>query len=324
MFAAPMKRIGILVAVSLGLLAPGVCYAQTGAAPDVNAAARAYAEGQRLQLLREYARAAAMFELADESAPSAVALRSAIRNRQAAGQLASAATLSLLALRRDGADAQSRAIAEAVLAEARPRLASLTVRCTPACALSLDTFAVGEGTEHAVMLDPGAHDLGARWSDDRTRTRTVELRPGQSVELELEAPAAAAPAPLPTPEPPRPSVEIPRPPPVRAPAPPVDTRPLPLAAVWVGVGATAVSAGLLVWSGLDTLSARDAYVASPTEGAYNDGVGRELRTNLLVGTTAVLGVATLASALFFTRWGRAHPSVAITPGGAAAGFQGRF
>lgn len=102
--------------------------------------------------------------------------------------------------------------------------------------------------------------------------------------------------------------------------------------VWVGAGLTAVSAGVLVWSGLDTLSARDAYVNAPTESGYNDGVGRELRTNVLIGVTAALGVATAAGALFLTDWSGARrtrsahvaPFALPHPGGGAAGVIASF
>jgi hypothetical protein len=102
--------------------------------------------------------------------------------------------------------------------------------------------------------------------------------------------------------------------------------------VWIGAGLTAVSAGVLVWSGVDTLTARDAYVANPTEAGYNDGVGRETRTNVLIGVTAALGVATAVSAALFTEWsGRPRASVSRVlpfggphPGGASVGVIASF
>lgn len=94
----------------------------------------------------------------------------------------------------------------------------------------------------------------------------------------------------------------------------------------MGAGATVALAAVLVWSGVDTLSARDAYLQNPTEAGYNDGVGRETRTNVLVGVTAGLGVATLVCATLLTDWsgGRATPTVAALPGGAQVGWTGSF
>ncbi len=105
--------------------------------------------------------------------------------------------------------------------------------------------------------------------------------------------------------------------------------PLPPVVSLVGAGLTVASAAVLTWSGVDTLSARDAYVTAPTEAGYRDGVSREVRTNALVGVTAALGVATLVTAVFFTDWsprrGRAL-SVAVSPmsGGAAAAVLASF
>ena len=75
------------------------------------------------------------------------------------------------------------------------------------------------------------------------------------------------------------------------------------AVFWIGAGLTAVSGGLLLWSGLDTLSANDDYEDNPTRSGFEDGVDKERRTNILIGTTAVLGVATVAVGLFATDWG---------------------
>ena len=68
--------------LTLLLVTPLAAAQETPSTPgsDVNAAAAAFQEGQRLQLAREYARAAEFFEIADHAAPSAAALRSAIRS----------------------------------------------------------------------------------------------------------------------------------------------------------------------------------------------------------------------------------------------------
>ena len=102
----------------------------------------------------------------------------------------------------------------------------------------------------------------------------------------------------------------------------------------IGAGLTAVGAGVLVWSGIDVLSARDAYVASPTAGGYDDGIGRETRTNVVLGVTAALAVGTLVVA-FFTDFGgnggergeataRILPTLVVTPEGGALGAAGTF
>jgi hypothetical protein len=75
-----------------------------------------------------------------------------------------------------------------------------------------------------------------------------------------------------------------------------------LGVIWGGIGVTLLGAGLSTWSGLDTLSARDRYVESPTESGYRDGVSRQRRTNMLLVGTGVLAAATVAWGLI-TSWG---------------------
>ena len=66
--------------------------------PDLQAAAEAFQQGQRAQVRGDFAQAAEMFDLANHSAPSAAALRSAIRMHQSAGHHAAAATRAAHAL----------------------------------------------------------------------------------------------------------------------------------------------------------------------------------------------------------------------------------
>src|SRR5215471_1222148 len=108
-----------LVAAVLGLASQ--------AHADVSAAARAFSDGQSAQLEGDYDRAAQLFELAYANAPSKEALRSAVRARQQAGQLARAATLAEILLARHGDDSTSAKLASDVIAEARPKFGRITV-----------------------------------------------------------------------------------------------------------------------------------------------------------------------------------------------------
>lgn len=328
----------LALCISLLLVTP-LAAAQEGPTPapgDVNAAAAAFQEGQRLQLAREYARAAEFFEIADHAAPSPAALRSAIRSHQAAGHATRAATLALRSRARDAADPQSAQLAEAVLAEATPRLTRVHVTCSPACTVSVDRLAVGDGSaeSHAFFVEPGSRTLETRWADRGTRSRSLDCAAGQSIELSLEAPPPE-PAPVTPPPPvvtPPPPILVVAPPPV-APVVRPRQRPLPPLVFWIGLAATAASAGVMVWSGIDTLSARDAYVQRPTEAGYNDGTSRETRTDLLIASTAVLGVATAVVGVFFTEWSgrgsersglRTTPSLGLRDGGLQFGVVRSF
>jgi hypothetical protein len=90
---------------------------------------------------------------------------------------------------------------------------------------------------------------------------------------------------------------------------------------------------VLTWSGLDTLSARDAYLQRPTEAGFHDGVALEVRTDALAVATATLGVATAVAGAFFTEWSgssaeraglRAAPSVELGDGRAQVTVIGSF
>ncbi len=307
-------RLPVFVAIALATPA-ALAQVPAPAAPagDVGAAAAAFQQGQRAQLAQDFSRAADFFELADQAAPSAAALRSAIRSHQAAGHAARAATLALVAEARDAADAQSAQLAHAVLAELGPRLARVHLTCTPDCAVSVDQHAVRDGIAGALafFVDAGTHTLASRWPGRGERTRTLEAVAGQSVELALEAPPPVVVAPTPAP------VIVVAPPVTRPMTDPhVDAhprRPLSPVVFWVGLGATVATGAVLVWSGLDTLSARDTYVATPTETLYRSGVSSELRTNVLVGTAAAVGAATVLIGALFTDWSGPRRDVALLP-----------
>ncbi|MEM1029182.1 MAG: hypothetical protein AAGN82_02480 [Myxococcota bacterium] len=68
-----------------------------------------------------------------------------------------------------------------------------------------------------------------------------------------------------------------------------------------GAAVTAILGGVTLWSGLDTLSARDDYEAAPTQAGFEDGQSRERRTNGLIGATVGAAVITGLVAVF-TDW----------------------
>lgn len=122
---------------------------------------------------------------------------------------------------------------------------------------------------------------------------------------------------------------------------------------FVGAGLTAVAAGLLVWSGLDTMGKNDdyeAYATSPgatfdrARALYDDAAGAQTRTNVFLGVTAGLAIGT-GVLLLLTDWGDSEsspagaaarrgaraaagphlvPSLALAPGGGVAALGGRF
>lgn len=275
---------------------------------DVAAAARAFQDGQKAQLAGNFARAAELFELADQLAPAPEAIRSAVRTREAAGQPARAATMALEAKLRYPDDAETVTTADAVLARITPTLARLSVRCESLCTLLVDgeALTLEPVTQLEAFVPTGAHRLEARFGAGRKAVEALELVAGEQRELELHAP----------PPPKRPA----------ATPPPADHRNLirgksgagPRASAtdgglppWLFIGASAltvVAAGAAIVSSVDSFDKRDAYESEPTEQRYEAGIDSQRRTNALLITTGGLA-AVSALLLAFADWdGEEKPS----------------
>lgn len=335
--------------LAICLLVPWALLASVGVAraqrpDDVQSAAAAFGEGQRAQLRGDYARAADLFELADRSAPSPAALRSAIRNHRAAGHLARAATLSRDAQQRYPADADTSALATEVLGEAATQLAELHVRCEPACSLAIDGRAAAESAQASfdLFVDPGTRAIVASWAGREPVTRSIEAVAGSDESVAIEAPAVPEPAVSTASEEDdageegasepgpgaiaRPMDEV-----IVRPAPPPSSSGISPAFFGVSAGLTAVLLGIGIWSGVDTLDARDRYVADPTRAGYEDGVDRQWRTDGLLIGAGVLAITTVVLAIF-TDWDGDAPAtehawmpwITVEPGAGVIGLSGTF
>lgn len=311
--------------------ASGVAAAQTDA--NRATAAAAYDQGQRAFEARDFNAAADFFETANRAAPSAQAVIQAIRAHRGAAtptHEARAATLALSLLSRYPTDTRITGYAYRVIDELTPRLGRVQVRCQ-GCDLSIDQ----QGSEYSVFVEPGGHDVVASWGE-RVVNRRIEVAAGQTLPLEfsppispivLPPPTAPTTAPAPAPQPVVEAAPVPSPTPA-----PVEVDAQPRArgvhpALFVTtLVATLGLGGALAWSALDTLSGRDAYVQNPTQEGLDDGRARELRTNVLIGATAAMGVTTILVA-GFTRWRSPRaptPIATLAPGGAMLGMEGRF
>jgi hypothetical protein len=298
------------------------------AAEDVAAASAAFAEAQRAQLRGEHSRAAELFELADQSAPSPAALRSAIRNRESAGQDVRAATLALRALERYPDDRDTRELAQGALDRLTPKLAKVRATCNEPCQLVVDGGLVSAQpvASSDFFVSTGQHTVAAKWPDRPSVEKRVDGVAGAAQEVTFDAPPKSA-----KPEEPK-ALPAPAPAPAATAAPaasaPLDpqSKPsgagLPPAVFWVGTGLTVLAGGFLTWSGLDTLQARDEFEENPTRQGYDDGVELEQRTNILAGATAVLGVTTIAIGLFATDWGGGEASAQVGENGVAFTYRG--
>ena len=325
-----------VLAIGIALLAMPTASRAEGDPAKLQAAAEEFDEGTKAFKRKEYEEAAAHFEAADRYAPSPASIGNAIRARKSAKQLARAATLAQLALTRHPDDKALVDVAKAIVSANEKSLQRVDVTCSPACALVLDgKVASGEVTTFVLFLEPGSHNLVAGWSSDRTRAVRLEATKGGVDAVKLEAP----------PEPVKPVEKRDDPKPVAttepvSPTPPPPAKGLDPIYVYAGAGATAALLAVSIWSGLDTKSSpgtekvRDACGnrRPDCDSLYDQGKSKELRTNLLFGATALVGVATGVVAGGFTNW-RAKPASSsvggITPvlgvsRGAFVGAEGTF
>jgi len=305
-----------------------------GAAPSaerIKSAAAEYDAGRRAFTDGKYDDAAIHFENAYHDAPNAQTLRNAIRSRYEAHELARAATLALLAEERYSDDATTLQFARKTVSEAAPKLFKLSIECDPECGVAADNHAVSlEDAKHfAFYLQPGQHSVVVSWPGDRSKQLDVHAKEGGTLERSFTAP------PMPV-APVGPGtgavgggtlvVEKPA------------NKPFGPAVFITLLGLTAVSGGILIWSGIDTINnpgtqaVKDGCVGQGEQcPLYQQGLSEQTRTNVLIGVTGGLGLLTFVS-IFLTQWSHPHResstaarvTVVPTLGFGSVGLTGRF
>jgi hypothetical protein len=335
---ALVALVALVASASLGRAqipppAPAGAAAEAGDAPAADAvrkAAEAFDEGSRAFRAGQLELAASLFEAADAAVPSAQALRMAIRARDGAGQRDRAATLAVQALERYEADAETRALAEATMTRHGPLLARVVVRCADPCVLAVGSRAVpgGAARRAVIYVEPGDAAVSATFVESGARTqRSIGIVAGAEVEIDL-GPEPETPAPTP----PGPATP---PPPERAPTapgPPAEGSFVESPVVFfLSAGATTILAGVTIWSGVDTVNhpgedaVRAACAGKGTDcPEYEEGVGKQIRTNVLLGVTAGMAALTGVVGIFVTDWSGSRrtggaPRAAVAVGQSAQG-----
>jgi hypothetical protein len=303
----------------------------TPGADQIQFAAREHDLGYRAYLEKQYDEAASHFENAFFAAPNPAELRSAIRARRDGGELARAATLAAIGLRRFPDDSATAKVAADVIAQAKSQVYEVQISSPAEYSVAVDEkiVAAERVKETRVFVTPGTHQLLVSWSDDRSTRIPIDAREGGSQSLQLEPPAPAAPSPVVPVVPPGPVVAPPPAPAVVTPpavvAPPPQSKPFGPAVFIVGAGLTTVGVGLIVWSGIDTLNnpGQDAVRNACSNGwtgtcpsTYSKGASAEARTNIFIAITSGLGAATAIVGLFFTDWSAPISAGRSVPGGA--------
>jgi hypothetical protein len=323
--------LALCVAASVLALAPAAARA-ADASPtpeQIEFAAHEHDLGYRAYTAKQYDEAATHFENAYFAAPNPAELRSAIRARRDAGELARAASLAAIAQRKYPGDAALGKTADETLTEAKPKVFEVRITSSEQCNVAVDqkVVAAEKVRDFRFFVDPGKHDLLVGWSDDRTKHVAIDASPGGTQNLSLTPP----------PNPPKPVArrgETEGPPPARKPFGPV--------VFIIGAGLTAVGAGLTIWSGIDTENhPGTAAVKADCVGQgtscpeYQQGLSSQLRTNILIGATSGVAAVTAVVGIFFTQWSHPGPRAEEPPAAAglhvepalglgAAGLRGTF
>ena len=327
--------------------APPAAPAAPGA-DQIQFAAREHDLGYRAYLNKQYDEAASHFENAFFAAPNPAELRSAVRARRDAGELARAATLAAIGQRRFPDDAATGKVAADAIAQARPHVYEVQLASPAEYSVAIDEkiVAAERAKESRLFVNPGAHELLVSWSDDRSTRISIVAKEGGSQSLQLEPPAPPAPPVPPPPVPVATPVVAPPPvtvPPAVAPAPPPPaSKPFGPAVFITGAALTAIGAGFTVWSGVDTVNnpgadrvrAECSKGNTDCTGLYQTGRDAQSRTNILVGVTSGVAAVTAIVGLFFTQWSsggatagtHSAPARAVVPvlGIGQAGLEGTF
>jgi len=277
----------------------------------VRVAAEAFDKGREAYKAEEYVEAAEQFEKADNNAPSAAALELAIRARDKAGELDRAATLMALALKRHPDDASLLKIAADLSRRASTTLYELTANCDAPCDLTVGGKIVHgtADTQRLLYIAPGTLTVRAGWPDNRSDSKQVQAEAGGKGEISFVAPSPPAAQGM-AKEP----VELTATGPVPSEADQRDqgagkTSGWSPTIFFVGAGLTAVLGGVTVWSGIDTVKHPGADRVKKecgTQGEscqlYQDGLSKQRRTNVLIGVTAGVGLATALVGVLATDW----------------------
>jgi hypothetical protein len=300
---------------------PAEAEATAPGADQIQFAAREHDLGYRAYLDKQYDEAASHFENAFFAAPNPAELRSAIRARKDAGELARAATLAAIGQRRFPTDAATSKVATDTVALARAHVYEVELVSSAEYSAAIDAKIVSAERvkESRLFMNPGPHELLVSWSDGRNVSVSISATEGGSETLHLDPPVPPAPvppAPAPVPPPgPAPALQTP---PQEATAPPPATKPFGPAVFITGAALTGVGLGVTVWSGIYALNnpGKDAVkVACVGKGVdcptYQTGLAHQTRTNVLIGVTSGLAAVTAVVGIFFTQWSPAHAAVGV-------------
>lgn len=247
---------------------------------DRKEAGKLFVEGQRAFTTGDFRHSAESFEAAYQKVPKLPALWNAARAWHRAGEPVKAANLYASYLDKAPPKAPDRASAIKSMKELESKLGRLEVHAEGFDSVTVDAAPL-DGTR--LYVTPGSHLVEGK-KGTKTAKETPNAQAGTTTSVVLAVPDEPAP-----------------PPPVVEQKPEPKSHGLSPAFVAVGGVLTGISAGLVIWSGLETIGQRSTFDKFPTQKNLDDGRSMETRTNVLIGVTLGLAVATGVVAIF-TDW----------------------
>jgi tetratricopeptide (TPR) repeat protein len=306
-----MRRSAALsLAVSLAFLGAAPARADDPNAARHKEAAQRFAEGEAAFRVEDYRRAAEAFDAAYVLGPHYDVLWNAARAWERAGEAPRAANRYAKYLDEAPPDARDRGRASVALTQLGKRLGRLELNVPSDAEVQVDGQ---RASERVVYVTPGSHAIRIETAG---HAEDVDVRVGAGAAFSVTpkrvssaAPADASPA-------------TPATPPA---APRGGTKRWSPLVVYGGGALALLAGGFAVWSGIDTLDALDAFDRDPSQSNLDAGRGKQLRTNIAIGATAVLALATAACAVYLVDWRRGSQTQARL-GVTAAGpvLSGRF
>ncbi len=293
------------VAVILGILVSGgSALAQDGHRPQE--ARVLYDRGVEAHGQGAFAEAAQLFADADALAPNNTALQAAIEAATQADDPVLALTLVDRTATRPLNPGVSRAVEEA-RAKFSTRAGRLVVHCSGTVRCEVTAEGRPFPPDQPVWVLTGTHDLVLRFGAQSVN-KTVNVGPGTLLRVEVDPPAPSPSTPPPAAPPPTAHVEPRSTPPAKPQPPPAEPSgqsPFASPWFWIGAGLTTTFALASVWSTADVAGKHDDFVASrcneagspACDSASSDGESAQLRTNLLLGATALCAAATVTIAV---------------------------
>lgn len=266
-----------------------------------------------------YADAARSFLAADEALPSPDALNNALNAARKARDHLLVVAIARRATSRGAPNDPLSVRAREALADAAAHLAKVELSCEPTpCVRQIDGVDA-EGTEQ--YLQPGTHVFVAVGGAGARAEERTTLAPGATyaIRLYLTGPGAVA---RPNQVEKRATAATPA---VERPARTGGQRPVSSTVFYVGVGMSVALAAVTAWSGFDTLAAKDDLGARPTPDDVDAVRGKALRTDVLLGATALMVAATTWAGVSLVDFGGPSKArVGLAPLPTALHFTGRF